>query len=389
MKKDNLLIWGVMTGTSCDGLDISAVDYKRESWLPLWGKSFPYPKELKKKVIHLQNPNARITPKDIFLVNRELSLWYSDCVLKILKKINKNEHPDLIACHGQTIAHYPEKKQGSITVQLFDPSFVVNKTGVSVVSHFREGDVAAGGHGAPLANAFHQLIIDGLGLRKDGVSIHNLGGISNFTYFSPTGKMISCDTGPANVWIDAAVEKVTSGKMAFDYNGLLAKKGKIDTKVLIDLFKHPYIKKDIPKTTGRDDFTLDYFFKKTEKLKGIDRVSTATEFTAATICNAYERFVLKKGHPLKTILVSGGGSKNTTLIEWIKIKLPQVDVISIEQTGLDPTFIEAQAFSYLGLRSLLAAPVGGEWTGVRSWAAPGWITPGKNWNQLIDKIIRF
>lgn len=388
MSEKRVLVWGMMTGTSCDGLDVAAMDFQKDSWLPLWGKSFEYPAVLRKKILELQNPSTRTSVKEIFVINRELSEWYAKSIKELLKKVSSKEYPDLISNHGQTIAHFPKKEDGAITVQLGDPSWIVNQTGITVVSHFREGDVSAGGQGAPLANHYHSLIIDGLKLRKAGIALHNLGGISNFSYFSPKGKIISCDTGPANIWIDAAVEVATGGRQHFDEGGKIAQFGKPNSAVLNKLLKHPYLSKKIPKTTGRDDFPIQMFIEATQGMKPSDRVATATEFTAETIAQAYKKFITGQKLPLKKVIFSGGGTKNETLMELISNKLPKIKVMRVEDLGLDSTFIEPQAFAYLGYRTILGAAVGGEWTGVKDWAAPGWITPGKNWLELVSKINR-
>lgn len=380
-----LVIAGVMTGTSCDGLDIAAIEFDSEGWRPLWEASEPYPKKLREKVLKVQDPKYKGSLAETFSLHRDLGQWYASAVEKVLSGLSKEEMPDVIANHGQTVGHFPEDKAGGYTVQMGDPSWIVSKTGLTTISHFRNGDMSSGGEGAPLAPIFHYLIAEALEGIESGVAIHNLGGISNFTYLTAQGDILACDTGPANLFIDAAAAKATRGKKSFDRDGVIAAQGRVDEKVLASLMKHPFLKKSPPKSTGRDDFTIPWFMKQTSKLRGADLVATATAFTVESITHAYEKYLLPK-HPLKSIYFTGGGTKNRTLMAWLEHHLQGVQVKTLEQAGFDPQYIEAQAFAFMGYRSLLGLPIGGPWTGVKSFGSPGWITPGKNWEQVLEKI---
>lgn len=383
---ERIIIAGVMTGTSCDGVDIAAVEFDPESWTPKWEASRPYPKKLRDRVFKLQAPGAKTTVEEIFSLHTEIGDWIGEVVTDLIEELSDDERPEAIAVHGQTIAHHPSKRPFGFTVQLGDPARVSNKTGRTVISNFRQGDLAAKGEGAPLVPLYHYLLSSILPGGHDGVAIHNLGGISNFTYIDPKGGMIACDTGPANVWIDAAVRKTTRGKKTFDDGGHLALEGKISFPILKHLLKHPYLKLPAPKSTGRDDFPPEYFLSRAKSLKGSDLVATATAYTVETIAQAYERFILKERHPLSTIYLCGGGAKNEAIRFWLADRLEGVDVRTIEDHGFESQYIEAQAFAFLGYRSLLGLPVGGSWTGVNRFAPPGMITPGKNWEQVLKSL---
>src|SRR5262249_25626100 len=152
---------------------------------------------------------------------------------------------------------------------------------------FRDGDMAAGGQGAPLVPLFHRSLAHVLGTLRTGVAIHNIGGISNLTYIGPREKLLAFDTGPGNLWIDIAAEIATGGKAKFDNGGELASQGSVDPKVFRELMKHPYFAKKPPKSTGRDEFTRDFFLSKAGKLKGPSLVTTATVVTTESIAQAY------------------------------------------------------------------------------------------------------
>ncbi len=383
---ERISIAGVMTGTSCDGIDIASIEFDPESWTPKWEASLPYPKKLRERVFKLQAPDVKTTVEEIFSLHTEIGDWIGEVTLDLIEGLSAEERPAVLAMHGQTIAHHPSKRPHAFTVQLGDPTRVAEKTGRTVISNFRQGDMAADGEGAPLVPIYHYLLSSILPGSSEGIALHNLGGISNFTYIDPSGKMIAFDTGPANVWIDAAVEKITKGKKKFDGGGKLSLQGNVNFKILKELLKHPYLKKPAPKSTGRDDFPPELFLRKAKALKGSDLVATATAFTVETIAQAYERFILRERLPLSSIYLCGGGAKNEAIRHWLSDRLDGIQVQTIEEHGFESQYIEAQAFAFLGYRSLLGLPLGGNWTGVDRFGPPGMITPGKNWTEVLKSL---
>ncbi|RYZ62843.1 MAG: anhydro-N-acetylmuramic acid kinase, partial [Proteobacteria bacterium] len=212
---NSLLVCGIMTGTSCDGIDFAAIDFNRDGWSPSWEASREYPKPLRKRVLEIQKPGTKISVADMFKLNRDLGLFYADVTEQIIRRLEREERPDVFALHGQTVGHFPDQKPG-YTVQLGDPTWLARVTGVTTVSHFREGDLTVGGQGAPLVPFFHYLLAEALDGSDIGVAILNLGGIGNFTYLGPKEMVLASDTGPANLLIDQAVQEVTRGKELYD-----------------------------------------------------------------------------------------------------------------------------------------------------------------------------
>lgn len=376
-------ILGVMTGTSCDGLDAACIDVDGEGWESLWSESIPYPPALRKRVLAVQKPGVAFPLRVWRELNRDLGDWYGNALVKMIK--GKKLRPQVIANHGQTVGHFPAAQGKGFTVQLGDATRVAQQTGLTVVSNFRGGDMAAGGQGAPLVPLFHRILALHLAEGMAGIAIHNLGGISNTTYVGASDKIIAFDTGPANVWIDAAVEKVTAGKKKFDRDGKMAAAGMPDMKAVEALLKHPFFKLPPPKSTGRDDFPAEYFFSRT-KARGNDLVATATAVTARSIAQAYERFVLAKGLPLPAIFFCGGGAKNKTLLTWVGELLGDTVIRNLSDSGFDAQYTEAQAFAVFGFMSLIGQPLGGTWTGVKAFGPPGQITPGENWPEVVRAL---
>ncbi len=383
---------GIMTGTSCDGLDAACLEVHGEKWQFLWSASAEYPEPLRNRVLKMQEPRARITTQLLLELNRDLGDWYARTASRMIA--GSSRKPDVIANHGQTVAHFPARGAKGTTLQLGDPTRIAELTGLTVVASFRDGDMAAGGEGAPLAPRFH--IELARALRSElpgakGIALHNLGGISNLTYIGAAGGsrepvVFAFDTGPANLWIDEAVKRHTRGRQSFDRGGLIAASGAIDHAAVERVMKFPYFRKGVPKSTGRDDFPFEYLLART-KARGADLVATATAITAVSVADAYRRFVLRK-HPLSAIYFCGGGARNEMLIDSVAALLPEVKVQSLGDVGFDETLVECQAFAILGYRSLRGLPLGGPWTGVKGWGPPGHIVPGKNWARVIDGLRR-
>jgi anhydro-N-acetylmuramic acid kinase len=391
----SIRILGVMTGTSCDGLDAACVQIdKTGHWKPIWTASAPYPKDLKKRVLEFQIPKTKTSVSEILVLNRDLGTWYGKTLKKMIEGRRSEEKPDLIANHGQTVAHFPDEE---VTLQLGDPARIAQVTGVTVISHFRDGDMAAGGQGAPLLPLFHKILADQLKTSEthEGIAIHNLGGISNITYLGPSGSLyevFAFDTGPANVWIDEAVTKVTRGKKNFDQSGKFAAQGKIDINAVKKTLKHPYFKKSVPKSTGRDDFPFSFFQKQT-KARGNDLIATATAVTVESIARGYEDFILSNGLPLSAIYLAGGGAKNSTLVDWLQERMPSISIRLISemefQDSIKEEMIEPLGFALFGYFSLSGQPLGGTWTGVDGFGPPGQITPGENWQEIVSQLSDF
>jgi anhydro-N-acetylmuramic acid kinase len=378
---------GVMTGTSCDGLDLACVEFagpaEGPEWRALWSATAPYPVALRRRVLGAQKPGFEASAREWLELNRDLGEWYARTIARLIAR--RAPRPDLIANHGQTLAHFPDRR---VTMQMGDPALIARATGLTVACSFRDGDVAAGGQGAPLVPRFHALMARKIvgADRGRGIAIHNLGGISNLTYLGPRDLTLAFDTGPANAWIDAAASRATRGRQSMDTGGRLARAGHADLRAVQAALSHPFFRRHAPKSTGRDDFPFEILLELT-RARGADLVATATAVTIASVSRAYEREILGRGLPLARVLFCGGGAKNPSIIEgvrdWLAAASPRVSV----GTLADSQLIEAQAFAYLGYLSLHGHAVGGAWTGARGIAPPAHLVPGANWSGLRSKAL--
>jgi anhydro-N-acetylmuramic acid kinase len=268
----------------------------------------------------------------------------------------RGKRPDFVGLHGQTVFHNPDRKAPA-TLQLGEPSYLVERLGVPVVSNFRSGDIAAGGQGAPLATVFHQFVFAKKGRH---ICVNNLGGISNVTSMDwrkgKNPRMIAFDTGPANVLIDLAMRQLTGGKRHMDKNGTWAAKGKAAESALTRWLKHQYFYAKPPKSTGRELFGEPFFKTAMHDLKRSkpqDIVATFTEFTARSVALNYKQHLPSEPDQ---IILTGGGASNPVLVAQIGSKFPNSNVITGDSLGWPNQSIEPAAFALLAWLRMKGRP---------------------------------
>lgn len=348
---------GVMTGTSCDGADcaILRLTQDKKGWHEklIATASTSFPIALRKKLRDAQS--GKITIRESSFLTREYSQWLGKVCARVLQKFHlSNRKNVLVAVHGQTLWHEPP-----ISIQILDPALVSHYTRCTVVSGFRQSDLALGGQGAPLVPLYHWLrTMSSLYRHLVPFAIHNIGGISNLTIVSRSlANVVGFDTGPGNALIDLAVESATNGQQFFDNNGLIAGQNlaKVNWKAIEHLGNHSYFRKQPPKSTGRELFNHE-FLSKLEG-RGSVRVANATAFTAHTMARAYRDFIFKVGKSLNAIFVAGGGAKNKTLLQLFSRELARLTRREILVTLLPAqyapvAYLEAMAFARLGVEAL-------------------------------------
>ena len=358
MQKNEKLVVGLMSGTSADGVDAvlcRITGHGLETKVRQLAFVSPsYTKEVHDRIIHIAKGEFG-GAKEICLMNFYLTELFTDAVLSLCQKAGiKPADIDLIGTHGQTIYHIPVSeeylgKKIRATLQIGEPSGLVERIGAVTVSDFRVRDMAAGGLGAPLVPYTEYILYSD---PSRNVGLQNIGGIGNITVLPAGGKLedlSAFDTGPGNMIMDAVTSKITNGKLHYDKGGEIAFSGKINEELLRELMKDPYLPVKPPKTTGREYFGDRYvekiFLKASELgLPAQDILSTVTMFTAQTI--AYSVHHLCPVKPTR-LIVGGGGSMNPALMEDIRISLPEIEVLTNEDLGFDSNAKEAVAFAIL------------------------------------------
>jgi len=335
-----VIVAGVMSGTSLDGIDVAIVDIRGKRIRPLGFASTPYPKAVREALLGVSN--AMTHTATIARLHFLLGELYADAV----RAASRRHKIELIGMHGQTIFHegaaveYLGRRIAS-TLQIGEAAVVAERTGVRTISNFRERDMAAGGQGAPLVPYVDYLLFRHA--TRGRVAL-NIGGIANITVLRAGAKpadVIAFDTGPGNMVMDALVAQHTGGKLRFDRGGGIAKTGTVHARLLTAMLSDPYFTIKPPKSTGRERFGSEF-------VNGLiatgvalpDLIATATEFTVQSIALAVPKRTAE-------VIASGGGVHNLSIMRRLGELLPGIDVKTTADFGVDPDAKEAIAFAVL------------------------------------------
>jgi anhydro-N-acetylmuramic acid kinase len=351
MDQGKRLLAGAMSGTSADGVDVALVEI-RGSGLQMSAKLLrshhrPYPRGLRQAIFEIRGGTP--TPLSILAgVGREISLCYAATINETLLAANLNSG-DLaaVAAHGQTLFHDPPD-----TIQWLDPALLAAEVGCAVVSDFRRADCAAGGQGAPLVPLADYLLFRDA--TKNRVLL-NLGGIANLTYLRAgcgTEQIIAFDTGPANCISDYIMRLYDPRGHGWDEGGQRAASGVPVYPILQQMLASPYFSMLPPKST--DGPAMIKLF--TDALAFTGRkyppeylLRTACLLAADTILQAMRQFL----SPFPDeVIVSGGGTRNLTLMSMLRQPLGEGSVKTIDELGIPSSAKEAVAFALLGAATL-------------------------------------
>jgi anhydro-N-acetylmuramic acid kinase len=387
-----MLIVGLMSGTSADGIDaalckISGAPPHLRARI-VQATMQPYPDDFRQRILDACLPE-RSRVDTLCQLNVDLGEHFAQAALHVIAEAGIGPGDvDLIGSHGQTVWHQvrPDGRV-SATLQITEASVIAERTGITTVGNFRPRDVAAGGQGAPLTGYADWLL---LRHATHWRAVQNIGGMGNVTFLPPladsSSPPLAFDTGPGNALIDAAVTLMTHGAQRFDRDGLLAAQGHVDQEWLSGLLAHPYYQRRPPKTTGRELFGAGMSEELVDegRARGLDNTSilaTLTALTAASIAVAYRRFAPL---PIAEVVLGGGGARNPTLVEMLRGRLAPAAVLSHEDIGLDSDNKEALVFALLAYETWHARPgTHPALTGAHHAAVLGQITPGRNYAALI------
>jgi len=345
MNKSDSHYIGLMSGTSLDGIDAvlakigpngqaSAVEAVCMSFAP----------DLRKALFELQTPGPNELDRERRAGNA-LALAYAEAVVTLLNKANLQASDiTAIGAHGQTIRHQPHLGDLAYTHQTLNPALLAEKTGIDVIADFRSRDLAAGGQGAPLVPAFHAQQFSA----TKNIAVLNIGGIANLTLLPNGGEITGFDCGPGNMLMDAWIHQHQGN--AFDENGKWALQGKVNTELLARMLSDPFFAKAPPKSTGRDDFHLNWLQEK------LGDVNHSIEDVQATLLHlsahsALEALV-RHGPQTQKLIVCGGGAKNQALMNLLKVKAQHfftepLEITTSDSVGIDPQLVEGLAFAWL------------------------------------------
>ncbi len=333
MQKE--LYIGIMSGTSLDGVDVVLCEIDVQTCTLLSSLEYPIPLELKTDILTMIE--GKHTLKKVGELDHRLGLLFTQAVGALLIRSDIDPKSiNAIGLHGQTLWHEPNGYY-PFSVQLGDPNILTAKTGIAVVADFRRKDVALGGQGAPFAAAFHEFIFRNI---QESLVAVNIGGMANITALNH--KLIGYDTGCGNVLLDMWVAQHKG--TPYDKNGTWAKSGTVDYGLLDAMMLDSYFVQPYPKSTGREKFNKawlhSHLLGRAYNPEDVQR--TLLELTALSISNEVLRF------NKDIVMLCGGGSKNSFLIERIKALLPNIEVAIANNTDE----LEAMTFAWLAYKRL-------------------------------------
>lgn len=400
----SLRVIGTNQGTSMDGLDIIFVHFTQKAPdKPLHAKilehgEVEFPAELKHKIMGLIKTN-KTSPEEMAVVNARLGEFAADAIHEFAAQhgFDVKKDVDLIGGQGQTIWHlplpdlFPGRDVSRAHLDMAEISIIAARTGKTAVGNFRVSDMSLGRQGCPIFSALDSLLVNH---PEKNRAVQNIGGIANFS-ISSAGNVeehFDFDTGPGNVFIDAAVRFFTKGELQYDKDGQMGSRGKVDEAVVRDVLQQSYFKHDIPKTTGRETFgdTMAEDICQRMVAAGAspeDCVATITRITAQSLVDHYRRYAPQ---PLHEIFMGGGGSYNPNIIEYIREQLPKTRLALIDEIGVPSSAKEALGFALYTCEAFVGRPLMVPRHVESSRAGViGHIQPGDNYFGLRRHVVRF
>lgn len=338
-----MIIAGIMTGTSADGLDVALVDMSvsitDSSTLDmrlLAYQEFDFDPDLANDILLLIS-GAPVPVSLVSSVDARLGQASAEALQQLT--YDTGVRCELAVFHGQTIRHDVIAGKVMSTLQVGQPAWIAQCCGFPVLSDVRARDVAEGGQGAPLVSTMDQLL---LADRNVPTAMLNLGGIANITVVSPHSDTIAYDTGPANALLDIMARRISGNSRGYDWDGSYALQGKVIPALLNQLLSDPYYAQPAPKSTGKELFNAAYLdrhlaqyrasFPQQISVTDMDVIATLTSLTARTVAQE----CIRQG--VVEVIASGGGTRNPALMTALSIELRTakgtgIPVMSTEETG--------------------------------------------------------
>lgn len=339
---------GLMSGTSQDGIDAVLAEFDDGRFVRVMQHhSGHYAPALRAELVDLSREATPVTLSRYAALDRQVADAFAQTALELIEKAGVDRKTiRAIGSHGQTVFHDALGAQSSL--QLGDPSRIAVRTGLPVVADFRRADVALGGQGAPLLPVFHHALFASA---DEPRAVLNLGGIANLTLLpdAQAARVIGFDCGPASCLMDDWIER-HSGH-SFDAEGRWAASGQVLPDLLARCLAEPFFAQPPPKSTGRGLFNLAWVQVRDPALKehaAADVQRSLAELTTQAVADALQR----NAPQMRRLLVCGGGVRNDFLMTRLRDLLPEQQVQTTTERGLDAQHVEASAFAWLACRRL-------------------------------------
>jgi len=354
LRRRRLNVLGVNSGTSMDGLDLTLlrIDDRRPSprFRVLATGQNAIPGRIRRALMSAASTDT-LDKRELIVLDMALGRAIAAAARSIMRR-----HPvDVIASHGQTVAHYPKSSpalwRGPTTLQIGSLDVIAHLSGRVTVGDFRAADTAAGGMGAPLSGYYHHLLFG------TGCIVLNLGGIANISvsqYSRGRLRVIAFDIGPGNMISDELARRLLG--RPFDRHGREAMRGTAIAPALRRVLNHPYFRRRPPKTCGREEFGAAFveqsvLMRGASSDKPADWLATVVEITARATERAISRWI-KPITSSRRLIVSGGGGCNRALMRRLRDLLIGWELVGSDEFGIPPQFVEPAGFAILAHETL-------------------------------------
>ncbi len=345
---------GLMSGTSLDGVDAAIIETDGTT-IHSFDKSVSIPYSVEARaVLERATQQARAwnfdgPSPDFSAAEDALHQSHAAAVRAVLEKSGQTVSGiDLIGFHGQTLIHNsPNEIRRGQSLQIGDGPRLAKALGVDTVYDFRSADIAAGGQGAPLVPIYHQALLTQASMGANS-AVLNIGGVSNFTLINDAGGLVASDSGPGNGPLDQWVKAKGLGE--YDKGGALSLAGVPDFARVEKWLEHAFFKLPLPKSADRYDFDV---LARMHGLSDADGAATLCAYSALGTARTLEQTDVC----VKTVIVCGGGRRNPAITAALREALPATNIVNAEALGWDGDALEAQAFAYLAVRSVLGQAI--------------------------------
>lgn len=330
--ESSIVAIGLMSGTSCDGLDIAYCEFSRQetgwAYKILAAKTVGYSDSFVKKL----QEAAAMSGKDLMRFDREFGSFCGKAVQEFLAEY-RLEAPAVVASHGHTIFHTPAS---GVTCQIGSGAALYAACYIPVACDFRSVDVALGGQGAPLVPMGDQLLFPAYDYCL------NLGGISNIS-FKKNGQLTAFDICPVNMALN---ELAAALNMPYDKDGAAAAAGKVNASMLKELNELDFYTQPAPKSLGKEWFEQSFqpVLDKYKRLSVNDRLATCSEHMAFQMSEAIKAVQVQD----TKLLATGGGAFNKHLMKRFAELLKDTCTVVIPDAQT-VAFKEALIFGLLGV----------------------------------------
>ena len=336
---------GIYTDASFSGVDVCLLS---TDGLDLFTKpiaiSRPYDPVLREELSSLKVMADFSDTQKLTALEEKITAHIIGAVKELLD-LGWRDYPkvDVIGLSGQTVYHDALHK---INISLANADTIANTFKIPVINHFIQSDLAAGGKGGPLLASFYEILTKEM---PKPLAVVALGGITALTYIGGVGEMMSFHVGPGNILLDTWVQKRYGQEM--DYDGLFGAKGQIDERLLNVLMRHPFLSQPPPKTADRNEF--NDLLQQVDGSHPEDGAATLTAFIGRALAEAIAFLPTRP----ETVILTGGGTLNPTLVLDIKKRLSGMRVETATEFGWDKNTLSAWGYGFLAVRSLFGLPI--------------------------------